>query len=84
MAVTVEPANGCYLLAGAPGDQSCYRRDDRAAETRAVSGRLASGVLEERWFNVADPDDVYEFAFLRKDYDDELIELAEVSQKGEQ
>ena len=83
MAVTVEPANGRYLLAGERSGQQCYQRDDSSAEIRATFPTQRD-TLPERWFNVADPDDVYAFEFLRKDYDDELIELAEVSQKDEQ
>lgn len=54
----IEPDDSEYVLAmSAPSEGILYQRDDENAEGEA------------RWFALSDPDDVYTFANLVKDYD---------------
>lgn len=60
MIVTKEPPHGLLLAGDRPSDKPVYERDDAAAASQ--------GDTVHRWFNVADPDDVYTFDDLLADY----------------
>lgn len=65
-----EPLSG-YLLCGTEGEQQVYVRDDN--EARVNASERSGYTIEDCWFHVGDPGDIYRYEQLLTDYGAENV-----------